>query len=211
MVPFPWIDPVVAIVLALIDRGRQRPGFRPGWRADAVRTPPRAVLAPVYIGLPLGALVGIAAVGGREAVLILIGDRGRQRHGAVLCGPGVRAPPAGAAAQPEEDGRRRYRRVRPRAGRSWCLRARSWLPGIIADPAARCVGVLLVAAGMTGDLFESMLKRAADVKDSSDADSRARRGARPHRRAAVCGADFLFLHSVAWRGPTPCDPLRRIE
>ena len=32
-----------------------------------------AVLAPVYIGLPLGALVGIRGGGGAEAVLMLIG------------------------------------------------------------------------------------------------------------------------------------------
>ena len=31
-----------------------------------------AVLAPVYIGLPLGSLVGVHAIGGREAVLLLI-------------------------------------------------------------------------------------------------------------------------------------------
>ena len=29
------------------------------------------------------------------------------------------------------------------------------------------LGVLLVLAGIIGDLFESMLKRAADMKDSS--------------------------------------------
>jgi phosphatidate cytidylyltransferase len=41
----------------------------------------------------------------------------------------------------------------------------SWLPGI---PPLRLalLGVLLVAAGMIGDLFESMLKRAAGMKDS---------------------------------------------
>ena len=29
------------------------------------------------------------------------------------------------------------------------------------------LGIVLVAAGIAGDLFESMLKRAADMKDSS--------------------------------------------
>ena len=43
----------------------------------------------------------------------------------------------------------------------------AWLPGI--SPLRLAVlGVLLVAAGMIGDLFESMLKRAAAMKDSSD-------------------------------------------
>ncbi len=42
----------------------------------------------------------------------------------------------------------------------------AWLPGM--DPLRLgLLGVLLVLAGIIGDLFESMLKRAADVKDSS--------------------------------------------
>jgi len=44
---------------------------------------------------------------------------------------------------------------------------RAWLPGIpIWQLAALGVGVAVV--GILGDLFESMLKRSADVKDSSD-------------------------------------------
>jgi phosphatidate cytidylyltransferase len=40
-----------------------------------------------------------------------------------------------------------------------------WLPGIPAIFLAG-LGVVLVAAGIAGDLFESMLKRAAQLKDS---------------------------------------------
>lgn len=41
-----------------------------------------------------------------------------------------------------------------------------WLPGL--HPAALAlVGVTLVALGIVGDLFESLLKRSAGVKDSS--------------------------------------------
>jgi phosphatidate cytidylyltransferase len=41
-----------------------------------------------------------------------------------------------------------------------------WLPGI--PPAFRALlGVAIVALGIAGDLFESMLKRSAGVKDSS--------------------------------------------
>jgi phosphatidate cytidylyltransferase len=43
----------------------------------------------------------------------------------------------------------------------------AWLPGI-APVRLVLLGVLLVAAGMIGDLFESMLKRAAGMKDSSN-------------------------------------------
>jgi phosphatidate cytidylyltransferase len=72
MVPFPWIDPVEVIVLALITAAANV------LISDRVGTPTLAdtaasLLAPVYVGLPLGALVGVAAVAGREAVLVLIG------------------------------------------------------------------------------------------------------------------------------------------
>jgi phosphatidate cytidylyltransferase len=41
-----------------------------------------------------------------------------------------------------------------------------WLPGV---PVALCaaMGMTIVALGIAGDLFESMLKRSAGVKDSS--------------------------------------------
>ena len=41
-----------------------------------------------------------------------------------------------------------------------------WLPAV--PPALRAaLGVMVVALGIAGDLFESMLKRSAGVKDSS--------------------------------------------
>ena len=41
-----------------------------------------------------------------------------------------------------------------------------WLPGVAPGRLA-ILGLLLVVAGIIVDLFESMLKRAADLKDSS--------------------------------------------
>src|SRR5207244_3420438 len=42
-----------------------------------------------------------------------------------------------------------------------------WLPSMPL-PLRALLGVTLVALGIAGDLFESMLKRSAGVKDSSD-------------------------------------------
>jgi phosphatidate cytidylyltransferase len=42
-----------------------------------------------------------------------------------------------------------------------------WLPGIATWQLA-VLGVGVAIVGIAGDLFESMLKRSADVKDSSD-------------------------------------------
>jgi len=43
-----------------------------------------------------------------------------------------------------------------------------WLPEpALPTPVRLALGLTLVAAGIAGDLFESMLKRSAGVKDSS--------------------------------------------
>ena len=71
MVPFQWVDieSVLAAALLLIALNVLL--------SDRVGTPlladtAAAVLVPVYIGLPLGSLVGIHAMAGREAVILLI-------------------------------------------------------------------------------------------------------------------------------------------
>ena len=71
MVPFQWVDisSILAMALLLIALNVLR--------SDRVGTPiladtAAAVLAPVYIGVPLGALVGVHAIAGREAVLFLV-------------------------------------------------------------------------------------------------------------------------------------------
>ncbi|MEO7192939.1 MAG: phosphatidate cytidylyltransferase [Vicinamibacterales bacterium] len=123
------------------------------------------VMGPAYIGLPLGAMVWVQWAVGYEATLwmlaiIAISDSaqyysGRRfgktrlaptispaktREGAV--GGLVAAAAAGALLQP------------------W------WLSDV---PVVQAAGMALVLAvfGITGDLFESMLKRGAGVKDSS--------------------------------------------
>ena len=42
---------------------------------------------------------------------------------------------------------------------------RLWAPDV-ALPMLGLVGIVVVVAGITGDLFESMIKRAASMKDS---------------------------------------------
>src|SRR5688500_1728632 len=71
MVPFQWIDieSVLAaslLMVALNVLASTRSG------APLLADTAAAMLAPVYIGLPLGSLVGVHAIAGREAVLLLI-------------------------------------------------------------------------------------------------------------------------------------------
>jgi phosphatidate cytidylyltransferase len=163
MVPFPWIDPVVVIVLALITAAANVLVSDRVGEATLSDTA-AAVLAPVYIGLPLGALVGIAAVAGREAVLILIATVAVSDTAQYYAGRTFGRRPLAPRRSPNKtvEGALGGFIVAPVA---LVVAGGSWLPGI---PPLRLalLGVLLVAAGMIGDLFESMLKRAAGMKDS---------------------------------------------
>lgn len=164
MVPFPWVaiesvlgGALIVTAVAVMTSNRQGPA--------ALHDVSAAVLAPVYLGLPLGSLVAVQAMGGREAVLLLVftivaSDSG-QYYAGRLFGRRPLAP-----------------RISPKKTREGALggfiigpaflvlAGRYWLPGA-APVSLAGVGVLLVAAGIFGDLFESMLKRAAGMKDSS--------------------------------------------
>lgn len=164
MVPFPWVATesvlsVALIVVAVMAMASNRQG------AAGLHDVAAAVLAPIYLGLPLGALVAIHSIGGRGAVLLLVftivaSDSG-QYYAGRLFGHTPLAP-----------------RISPKKTRAGAVGGfvagpaflaivgPHWLPAATPISLA-AIGVLLVAAGICGDLFESMLKRAAGVKDSS--------------------------------------------
>jgi hypothetical protein len=106
----------------------------------------------------LCSLVGVHAIVGRKACYcrstVAVSDTAHA--------PGARwADAAGAVSQSEEDARARWR-VRDR---------RSSSPSPVGCPISRArhaSPARIVVAGIIGDLFESMLKRAADMKDSGD-------------------------------------------
>jgi phosphatidate cytidylyltransferase len=164
MVPFPWVSVEVILVLGLVGTAlnvllSDRSG------APLLADTAAAVLAPVYIGLPLGALVAVDAIGGREALLVLMGtvvaSDTAQLYSGRLFGRTALAPRhspkktvegalGGVVAAPI---------VLVAAGTVW-------LPGF-GPLRLALLGVLIALVGMVGDLFESMLKRAANLKDSS--------------------------------------------
>ena len=163
MVPFQWVDieSVLAVALLLIALNVLL--------SDRVGTPlladtAAAVLVPVYIGLPLGSLVGIHAMAGREAVILLIAtvvvSDSSQYYAGRTFGRSKLAP----LRSPNKtiEGAIGGFVVAPVF---LAVAGSYWLP--IAPPlwlAVLAVGI--VFAGIVGDLFESMLKRAADLKDS---------------------------------------------
>lgn len=125
-----------------------------------------ASLFPVlYIGIPLGTLAAIRLIGGRDAILLLIATIIASDSAQYYTGRALGRRPLAPAISPSKT-------VEGAVG------------GLVLGTAAMTLGGLwvfkgvnplllvgtsaaVVALGMVGDLFESLLKRSAGVKDSS--------------------------------------------
>lgn len=163
MVPFRWVDieSVLAAALLLIALNVLM-SDRDGTPLLADTT--AALLAPVYIGLPLGSLVGVHAMAGREAVLLLIATVAVSDTAQYYSGRAFGRTALAPLRSPKKtrEGAVGGLIVAPVF---LTVAGSYWLP--IAPPLwLAALGVGIVIAGIIGDLFESMLKRAADMKDS---------------------------------------------
>lgn len=153
---------VLAAVLLAFGAGALTQGVRGPETLHAVTA---GVFAAVYLGLPIGALVALRVRAGREALLLLllvimISDTAQYYAGRAF-GRRLLAP-----------------RISPKktvegavggvvAGvLATVLIGRVWLPPVGMGTLA-AMGAVLVLAGIAGDLFESLLKRAAQLKDTS--------------------------------------------
>jgi len=124
-----------------------------------------SLLPAVYLGLPLGALVATHAAAGREAVLLLlmtvvVSDTAQYYAGRVF-GRRLLAP----AISPKKT-------VEGALGGLVLGTATMMIVGAWWLPSASLVwrtalGLAIAALGMVGDLFESLLKRGAGMKDAS--------------------------------------------
>jgi phosphatidate cytidylyltransferase len=163
MVPFQWVDieSVLAASLLLVAvnvLASDRIG------APLLADTAAAVLAPVYLGLPLGCLVGVHAIAGREAVLLLIATVAISDSAQYFAGRAFGRTPLAPVRSPNKT----------REGAAGGIIAAPLFLGVAGTywlPALpwwwhASVGLGIVAAGIVGDLFESLLKRAADMKDS---------------------------------------------
>jgi phosphatidate cytidylyltransferase len=163
MVPFQWIDlgSVLAFALLVIALNVLL--------SDRAGTPlladtSAAVLAPVYLGLPLGSLVGVHAIAGREAVLLLIATVAVSDTAQFYTGRTLGRTPLAPLRSPKKTREGAYGGL-VIAPLFLTLAGRYWLP-IYPWWWFASLALCIVAAGIIGDLFESMLKRAADLKDS---------------------------------------------
>jgi phosphatidate cytidylyltransferase len=123
-----------------------------------------AVLPILYIGLPLGALAAVRALGGREALLLLMGTIVISDTAQYYTGRALGRRPLAPAISPKKT-------IEGAAG-GMLFGTLAFVAGArIVFPTAAILlialaGASISALGMVGDLFESLLKRSAGVKDS---------------------------------------------
>jgi phosphatidate cytidylyltransferase len=123
-----------------------------------------AVAAPVYLGLPLGALAAVRAIAGREAVLLLLITIVVSDSAQYYTGRAFGRRPLSPEISPKKTiegaiGGVLFGTAALAAGGRQLFPSPLWLLVL--------VGAAIALLGIVGDLFESLLKRSAGVKDSS--------------------------------------------
>ncbi len=167
-VPFPYValDTVLAagvlgIAIWSMAALKSETSFR-----EAAMGIAAASLAPVYIGIGLGTLVGAHVYGGRGAVLLLMAtivvSDSAQYYAGRTFGRHALAPKL--SPKKTIEGAVGGFLLAP-VFLVWA--AYYLIPAATNQLMLAVLAVGLVGAGIAGDLFESMLKRAAAIKDSS--------------------------------------------
>jgi phosphatidate cytidylyltransferase len=132
---------------------------------DALGSAAVSMFPSLYLGLPIGAMIAIRELHGREAlfllmVTVMVSDTAQYYSGRAfgrrLLAPSISPKKTIAGAV----GGFVFGAVFLVVAGRW------WLPEAPV-PLRAGLGVAVVALGIVGDLFESMLKRSAGVKDSS--------------------------------------------
>ena len=130
----------------------------------ALRSTAAAVFPIAYIGLPLGALAAVRLSGGREALLLMIVTIVISDSAQYYTGRAFGKRPLAPAISPKK--------TREGAFGGMLFGTLAFLVGArFVFPQAPgalllIVGATVAALGIVGDLFESLLKRSAGVKDS---------------------------------------------
>jgi phosphatidate cytidylyltransferase len=158
---WPIVDVILMsalIAIAAMSVGMARLG------PEALRDTAAAIFPIIYIGLPLGALAAVRATAGREAVLLIMAVIVISDSAQYYTGRAFGRRPLAPIISPKKT----------REGAlggivfgtlAFTLGARALFP---AAPSLLVVlaGASISALGIVGDLFESLLKRSAGVKDS---------------------------------------------
>jgi phosphatidate cytidylyltransferase len=179
VVPFPYVAPagvmgvglVVIAIAAMVQQARLplgpaahdgAPGSTlPGFLFGALS----GGFALLYIGVPLGALVSIHIFGGRGAVVLLVATIVISDSAQYYTGRAFGRHPLAPRLSPKKtiEGAVGGFVVAP----LFLYFAGPYLIPVTTPLMIAPLGLVLVTCGIAGDLFESMIKRAADLKDSS--------------------------------------------
>ena len=160
------VSAVVALCALTVTRwsgGATRAGAADG--GDALGLAAASIFPALYLGLPIGAMIAIRETRGREALFLLmltviVSDTAQYYSGRAF-GRRLLAPVISPKKTVEGAlGGFVFGALLLTVLGAW------WLPSVPAALRA-AFGLAIVALGIVGDLFESMLKRSAGVKDSS--------------------------------------------
>jgi phosphatidate cytidylyltransferase len=166
VVPFPYVagEAVVGVGLIVIAVSAMAAVSGPAF-GPAIQGAAAGALSIVYLGLPLGALVGVHIFGGRGAVMLLVATIAISDTAQYYSGRLLGRHPLAPRLSPKKtiEGAVGGFIVAP----IFLYFAGPYLVPLAAPLVIAAMGLALVAAGIAGDLFESLLKRAADMKDSS--------------------------------------------
>ena len=165
IVPFPYVasEAVLGAGAVLVSIGVM---FRLGDdRRAAVFGVVAGAFAALYIGIALGALVGIHIFGGRGAVVLLVATIAISDTAQYYSGRTFGRHPLAPRLSPKKT-------IEGAVGGLVAAPLFLYFAGPYLVPVApplpmALLGLGLVICGIAGDLFESMIKRAADMKDSS--------------------------------------------
>jgi phosphatidate cytidylyltransferase len=134
-------------------------------RPDALALASASLFPCLYLGLPVGAMVVIREVEGWQALFLLVLTVSVSDTAQYFSGRAFGRRPLAPSISPKKT-------VEGALGGFvfgaifLAVVGRWWLPAASA-PVRAALGAAVVAVGIAGDLFESMLKRSAGVKDSS--------------------------------------------
>jgi phosphatidate cytidylyltransferase len=154
----------VALMAGLVAIGLSALG---SWRggAHALATVSAALFPALYLGLPIGALVAVRAFAGPRVLFLLMLTVMVSDTAQYYTGRAFGRRPLAPAISPKKT-------VEGAAGgfvfgTALFVAAGAWWVPTMPVALRAGLGLAIVALGIAGDLFESMLKRSAGVKDSS--------------------------------------------
>ena len=158
-----WAILDVILLTAMIAIGAAAVGTaQPG--PEILRNVSAAVFPVVYIGLPLGALAAVREIGGREAVLLIMATIVISDSAQYYSGRALGRRPLAPAISPKKTREGAIGGV-VFGTLAFAIGARYVFPAAPILLVA-LVGASIATLGIVGDLFESLLKRSAGVKDS---------------------------------------------